>query len=108
MYTWLSVVSMTLIKPHESCGCLVTLEMATAQPPSVLALPGAWPWEVGRGTALASCAAVAQWRFCSVHASANQLDPMAIAIWWSFKSTTGRPTAFGEKRSDVEPPSPSE
>src|SRR5207249_5416544 len=75
---------MTLIRPHESWGCLVTLEMETAQPPSVLALPGAWPLEVGSGTALASWAAVAQWRFCSVHASANQLDPIAMAIWWSF------------------------
>ena len=82
--------------------------METAQPPSVLALPGAWPLEVGSGTALASWAAVAQWRFCSVHASANQLDPIAMAIWWSFSSTTGRPTALGEKRSEVEPPRPSE
>src|SRR6185437_10294567 len=96
---------MILIKPHESCGCLVTFEMAIAQPPSVLALPGAWPFDVGRGTALASCEAVAQCRFCSVHASANQLEPIAIASWWSFSSTTGRPTALGEKRSDVEAPS---
>src|SRR5438132_14231906 len=82
--------------------------MATAQPPSVLALPGAWPLEVGSGTALASCAAVAQWRFCSVHASANQLVPMAIAIGGSFSRTTGRPTPLGEPTSDVQPPRPSE
>src|SRR5436305_12433575 len=108
MYVWLSSLWMTLIKPHDSWGCLVTLEIATAHPPRVLALPGAWPLEVGIGTALASCAAVAQCRFCSVHASANQFEPMAIAIWWSFSSTTGRPTAFGENRSEVEPPRCSE
>ena len=51
---------MILIKPHDSCGCLVTFEVATAQPPRVLALPGAWPLEVGIGKALASWAAVAQ------------------------------------------------
>src|SRR5205085_4774111 len=104
MNTWLSSLSMILSKPQESCGCLVAFEIATAQPPSVLALPGAWPLDVGIGTALASWAAVAQWRFCSVHASANQLEPIAIAIWWSFRSTTGLPTALGENRSEVEPP----
>src|SRR5579864_1986303 len=94
-------------RPQDSCGCFVTLETAMAQPPSVLALPGAWPCEVGSGTALASWAAVAQWRLFSVHASANQLDPIAMASWWFRRRTTGRPTAFGEKRSEVEAPSPS-
>src|SRR4029077_12780578 len=97
---------MILIKPHESCGCLVTWEMATAQPPRVLALPGDCPFEVGRGTALASWAAVPQWRLSSVHASANQFEPAAMASWWFSRSTTGRPTALGEKRSDVEAPRP--
>src|SRR5438094_8820895 len=96
---------MILIRPQESCGCLVILEMATAQPPSVVALPVAWPFEVGSGTALASFAAFAQWRFSSVQASANQLEPTAIASWWSLRRTTGLPTALGEKRSDVEAPS---
>src|SRR5207248_9550009 len=95
---------MTLIKPHASCGCLVTLEMATAQPPSVLALPGAWPWEVGRGTALASCAAVARWRFPSVHASAHQSDPVAIAFSWSFNRTPGRLPVLVQERSGGAPP----
>src|SRR5437667_12122183 len=99
---------MTLIRPHESWGCLVTLEMETAQPPSVLALPGAWPLEVGSGTALASWAAVAQWRFCSVLASANQLEPIAMASLWSLSRTTGRPAAFGDERAEVEPPRPAE
>src|SRR5437762_11688687 len=99
---------MTLIRPHESWGCLVTLEMETAQPPSVLALPGAWPLEVGSGTALASWAAVAQWRLCSVHASANQLGPVAVGISSSFSITTGPPTALGEQSAAGVPPSPSE
>src|SRR5438874_183930 len=51
MYVWLSSLWMTLIKPHDSWGCLVTLEIATAHPPRVLALPGAWPLEVGSSTA---------------------------------------------------------
>src|SRR5439155_26747185 len=101
---WLSALCMILGRPHGSCGCLVTLETAMAQPPSVLALPGAWPCDVGNGMALASWAAFAQWRFVSVHASANQLEPTAMASWWSFNRTTGRPTDLGEKRSDVDAP----
>src|SRR5437763_9738304 len=99
---------MILINPNARSLFLAACEMATAQPPSVLADPGIWPCDVGSGTAAASAFAVAQCRFASVHASANQFDPIAIANWWSFISTTGRPTAFGENRSDVDPPRPPE
>ena len=60
------------------------------------------------GVDAASSLAVGQCRFSSVQASANQFEPIAIASWWSFISTTGRPTAFGENRSEVEAPRPFE
>ena len=97
-----------MISPNASSLSFAVAEMPTAQPPSVLAEPGACPSDVGSGVDAASSLAVGQCRFSSVQASANQFEPIAIASWRSFISTTGRPTAFGEKRSDVEAPRPFE
>src|ERR1700678_1591988 len=93
---------------HAAALFLQAALIAHAQPPMVVALPGAWPNSVGIGAMPISAPAWGQGApEPGSQSPVYQLEPMAMASLPCFMSSGGWPTESDGKSCDAGAPKPS-